>query len=126
MRPAKVVVRQLTNNNKVAAAAFGIDFTSFLSFWISMIRQARAFDLLLQNDSGLSLPSFGMRKAQLSPRNRKGIGPEGNPAVLLYALWRIRNGRLGGPAIAEQFTLRETDDLSVSYIGWALYISGSH
>ncbi len=82
-----------------------------------MIRQFRAFDLLLQNDSGLSLASFGMRKAQLSPRNRNGIGPEGNPAVFLYALWRIRNGR---PAIAEQFTLRETDDLSVSYIGWAL------
>lgn len=61
-----------------------------------------------------------MRKAQLSPRDQKGIGPRKNPAVVLYALWRIRKGRLGGPAIAEQFTLRETGDLSVSYIGWAL------
>jgi 2-polyprenyl-6-hydroxyphenyl methylase/3-demethylubiquinone-9 3-methyltransferase len=61
-----------------------------------------------------------MRQAQLSPRDQKGIGPGRSPAVLLHTMWQIRSGRLRGPEIANQFTLRESDDLSVSYIGCAL------
>jgi 2-polyprenyl-6-hydroxyphenyl methylase/3-demethylubiquinone-9 3-methyltransferase len=61
-----------------------------------------------------------LRRAQLSPNDRKGIGPGRSPAVLLHTMWQIRCGRLRGPEIAKQFTLRESDDLSVSYIGCAL------
>jgi 2-polyprenyl-6-hydroxyphenyl methylase/3-demethylubiquinone-9 3-methyltransferase len=60
-----------------------------------------------------------LRRAQLSPNDRKGIGPGRSPAVLLHTMWQIRTGRLRGPEIAKQFTLRESDDLSVSYIGCA-------
>jgi 2-polyprenyl-6-hydroxyphenyl methylase / 3-demethylubiquinone-9 3-methyltransferase len=61
-----------------------------------------------------------LRQAQLSPRGQQGIGPGRSPAALLYTLWQIRSGRLRGPEIAKRFMLRESDDLSVSYMGWAL------
>ncbi|MGJ5814371.1 bifunctional 2-polyprenyl-6-hydroxyphenol methylase/3-demethylubiquinol 3-O-methyltransferase UbiG [Paludibaculum fermentans] len=60
-----------------------------------------------------------MSQAQLSPRDQKGISPGRSPAVLLHTMRQIRNGRLRGPEIAKHFTLRESDDLSVSYIGCA-------
>jgi 2-polyprenyl-6-hydroxyphenyl methylase/3-demethylubiquinone-9 3-methyltransferase len=66
-----------------------------------------------------------MRRVQLSPRDWKGIGPGKNPAALLHALWQIRTGRLRGPAIAQEFAMRETDDLSVSYMGYALKEAGA-
>lgn len=60
-----------------------------------------------------------MRSAGLFPGETRGMSPRKNPAALLYALWRIRTRRIRGEAIAREFALRETDDLSVSYMGWA-------
>ncbi|WP_321476632.1 bifunctional 2-polyprenyl-6-hydroxyphenol methylase/3-demethylubiquinol 3-O-methyltransferase UbiG [uncultured Paludibaculum sp.] len=61
-----------------------------------------------------------MHEAQLSPRERRGITTGRNPAALVPVLRRIRTGQLKGPAIATEFTLRETEDLTVSYIGFAV------
>ncbi len=48
-----------------------------------------------------------------------GLGASKNPAALLYGLWRIRRGHLRGAAVASTFAIRESGDLSVSYMGWA-------
>lgn len=49
----------------------------------------------------------------------RGIGPTRNPLALLFGLLRVRAGRLRGAAVAGTFSMRESDDLSLSYMGWA-------
>jgi 2-polyprenyl-6-hydroxyphenyl methylase/3-demethylubiquinone-9 3-methyltransferase len=61
-----------------------------------------------------------MRHAGLSPQERKGMGPGRPMPEMLRGLWRIRRGRLQGEDVAREFVLRESEDVSVSYMGWAL------
>jgi len=49
----------------------------------------------------------------------RGIGPQKNLAVLLFGLLNIYTGRLRGSEVADVFGMRETDDLGMSYMGWA-------
>jgi 2-polyprenyl-6-hydroxyphenyl methylase/3-demethylubiquinone-9 3-methyltransferase len=57
--------------------------------------------------------------AGLKPQEVRGITGAKNPAALLYGLWKIRTGRIRGAAVATAFAMRETDNLAVSYMGWA-------
>jgi len=54
----------------------------------------------------------------------RGIGPRRNPIFLLFGLLKIRAGGLSGAKVAKVFGMRETEDLSISYLGWALKRSG--
>ena len=60
-----------------------------------------------------------MRPADLVPGDMKGMVSGKNPAALLWTLWRLRAGQIRGEAVAREFVLREADDLSISYMGWA-------
>ena len=49
----------------------------------------------------------------------RGITAVKGPVALLYGFWKIRRSRIRGGAVADTFALRETEDLGVSYMGWA-------
>lgn len=60
-----------------------------------------------------------LRAVGLTPGGVRGITAAKRPAALLYGLWKIRRSGIRGPAVADIFSLRETSDLGVSYMGWA-------
>ncbi len=60
-----------------------------------------------------------LRAVGLQPGEVRGITAAKSPLALMYGLWEIRRSRIRGAAVAERFALRETSDLSVSYMGWA-------
>lgn len=78
--------------------------------WDKFIKPEELVELLLAN---------GMEAGVM-----KGIGPRRNPIFLLFGFLRLRAGKLRGAKVAEVFALRETNDLSISYLGWALKQSG--
>jgi len=53
-----------------------------------------------------------------------GIGPKRNPIFLLFGLVKSRAGGLRGAKVTKVFEMRETKDLSLSYMGWGLKRSG--
>jgi 2-polyprenyl-6-hydroxyphenyl methylase/3-demethylubiquinone-9 3-methyltransferase len=61
-----------------------------------------------------------MRDNGLLSKSLKGIGPKTNPIIFLSRLPRIRAKKLRGPAVADLFGMRETNDLGISYMGWAI------
>jgi 2-polyprenyl-6-hydroxyphenyl methylase/3-demethylubiquinone-9 3-methyltransferase len=82
---------------------FGIPNTHV---WDKFVKPEELAELLLAN--GIKI------------EGTKGIGPRRNPIFLLFGLLRIRAGGLRGVKVTEVFEMRETDDLSLSYMGWAL------
>ena len=60
-----------------------------------------------------------LRAVGLRPGGIRGITAAKSPATLLHGLWKIRRSQLRGAAVASAFAMRETDDLGLSYIGWA-------
>jgi 2-polyprenyl-6-hydroxyphenyl methylase/3-demethylubiquinone-9 3-methyltransferase len=56
----------------------------------------------------------------LTPGGMKGFVPGKNPLSVVCTLLKIRRGLVCGPALAEALPMRETDDLGVSYMGWAV------
>ncbi len=60
-----------------------------------------------------------LRASGIEPGGMKGMGPVKSPVAHLTGLLKVRSGRLSGARVAEAFGMRETDDLSVSYLGWA-------
>jgi 2-polyprenyl-6-hydroxyphenyl methylase/3-demethylubiquinone-9 3-methyltransferase len=61
-----------------------------------------------------------MRERGLLIKNMKGIGPKNNPLIFLSRLLKVRTGKVRGAAVAELFAMRETNDLAISYMGWAM------
>lgn len=61
-----------------------------------------------------------LRSAELVIDAMKGISPGRHPMALLFSLLRLRAGRLDSKEASLRFVLRESDDLSVSYMGRAL------
>jgi 2-polyprenyl-6-hydroxyphenyl methylase/3-demethylubiquinone-9 3-methyltransferase len=55
----------------------------------------------------------------LSVGGMKGSVPVHSPWVVLFRLLKVRRGLLHGPAVASTFAMQETDNLSISYMGWA-------
>lgn len=78
--------------------------------WDKFVKPEELVELLLAN----GIKAGGM----------KGIGPRSNPIFLLFGLLRLRAGGLRGAKVAEVFGMRETDDLSIAYLGWALKRNG--
>ncbi len=64
--------------------------------------------------------SAALRSNGLAVRELKGMTAKKSPPAVLYTLLKIRRGALRGPALAEEFAMRETGDLSVSYMGFAI------
>jgi len=60
-----------------------------------------------------------LRAAGLTAGPMRGMVADKSLPALLHALWRIRTGRVRGARIATDFPMRESDDLTVSYMGWA-------
>jgi len=60
-----------------------------------------------------------MHARGLAAVEMKGMSPGRNPLAMLHALWKIRRGAIRNGAVATAFPLRESGDLSVSYMGWA-------
>jgi len=60
-----------------------------------------------------------LRAVHLTPGGVRGITAANGLAALLCAFWKMRRSRTKGPAVADTFALCETDDLAVSYMGWA-------
>ena len=65
-----------------------------------------------------------LEASSIEVQEMRGIGPQRNLGVLLYGLLHIYTGRLCGEKVADVFGMRETDDLSTSYMGWALKRNG--
>jgi len=61
-----------------------------------------------------------MRDNGLQGKDLKGIGPKQNPLLFLVRLRTIRAGRVRGAAVADLFAMRESNDLGISYMGWAI------
>jgi 2-polyprenyl-6-hydroxyphenyl methylase/3-demethylubiquinone-9 3-methyltransferase len=61
-----------------------------------------------------------MQTHGLSVAGMKGSVPVHSPWVVLFRLLKVRRGLLHGPAVASAFRMRETDDLGISYMGWAV------
>lgn len=57
--------------------------------------------------------------AGLSNGGMSGVSPVKSPLVLLYRMWQVRKGRIRGEAVGQAFAMRESDDVSTSYLGWA-------
>jgi len=74
--------------------------------WDKFVKPEELVELLLEN----GIEVGGMR----------GIGSRRNPIVLLFGLLKVRAGLLCGAEVSKVFGMRETDDLSISYLGWAL------
>lgn len=66
-----------------------------------------------------------MRSADLAPGEMRGMAPRKSPLAMVCALWRVRTGRLQGAAVAREFAMRETGDLGMSYMGWAVKQPGA-
>jgi 2-polyprenyl-6-hydroxyphenyl methylase / 3-demethylubiquinone-9 3-methyltransferase len=60
-----------------------------------------------------------MGDAGMAPGGQRGIATVKHPAAILYGLWKMRRRPVRGAAVAATFAMRETGDLSVSYMGWA-------
>ena len=78
--------------------------------WDKFVKPEELVKILLANDIKVG----GM----------KGIGSRRNPIFLLFGLLRLRAGGLRGAKVAEVFAMRETYDLSIAYLGWALNRGG--
>lgn len=61
-----------------------------------------------------------LRGVGLTPGPTRGIGPARHPALVLASLWRMRGSPAPGHRVARDFAMCETDDLGVSYMGWAV------
>ena len=61
-----------------------------------------------------------LERRGIEVRELKGIGPRRNPLALMRAMAGIRAGRLRGAAVANAFAMCPTDDLGISYMGWAV------
>jgi len=78
--------------------------------WDKFVKPQELRELLLAN----GIAAGGM----------KGIGSRRNPILLLFGLLRLRAGGLRGAKVAQVFGMRETDDLSIAYLGWAVKRNG--
>ncbi len=56
----------------------------------------------------------------LELREVKGLSPAKSPIGILCTMLKLRNGVIHGPAIGKELPLQVTNDLSISYIGWAV------
>jgi 2-polyprenyl-6-hydroxyphenyl methylase / 3-demethylubiquinone-9 3-methyltransferase len=62
-----------------------------------------------------------MNDCNLANQEMKGISARRkNPFAVLWNLRAIRTGRIGGEKVAAAFELCESEDLSISYMGYAL------
>ncbi len=61
-----------------------------------------------------------MKRCGLANQQLTGISPRKNPLALLASLRALKKGRLSNREIAAAFALYETEDLRVSYMGYAI------
>ena len=61
-----------------------------------------------------------MQDSGLASKGLKGIGPKENPLIFLSRLRKLRASKVRGTAVADLFAMRETNDLGISYMGWAI------
>jgi 2-polyprenyl-6-hydroxyphenyl methylase/3-demethylubiquinone-9 3-methyltransferase len=61
-----------------------------------------------------------MNRSGLANQELKGISSRKNPLALLRSLRALKKGRMGNQEIAEAFALCETEDLKISYMGYAI------
>ena len=61
-----------------------------------------------------------MRRNGLAAGPMKGFRPVKNPLASLWTMQRIRRGKIRATGIAAALPFRETDDLEMSYMGYAL------
>ena len=61
-----------------------------------------------------------MRRNGLAAGPMKGFGPVKNPLASLWTMQRIRRGKIRATGIAAALPFQETDDLELSYMGYAL------
>ncbi len=61
-----------------------------------------------------------LRANGLGVREIKGLSPAKTPIAVLLTMFKIRKGVIRGASIADELPLHTTEDLSISYIGWAL------
>jgi 2-polyprenyl-6-hydroxyphenyl methylase / 3-demethylubiquinone-9 3-methyltransferase len=64
--------------------------------------------------------STSLRMNGLEVREIKGLSPMKTPIAVLVTMLKIRKGLVHGAAIADELPLHISEDLSISYIGWAL------
>ena len=66
-----------------------------------------------------------LNNCHLLNQDRKGISPaRRNPLVMLRTILLIKKGRMGPTELAAQMGLCETEDMNLSYMGFALKESG--
>ncbi len=56
----------------------------------------------------------------LDLREVKGLTPTKSPIGVLRTMLKVRKGIIHGPEIGKELPLHVTDDISISYIGWAV------
>lgn len=61
-----------------------------------------------------------MNRCGLANQDLKGIFPKKNPVALLASLRALRKGTLSNREIAAAFALSETEDIRISYMGYAV------
>lgn len=61
-----------------------------------------------------------MERCEFTNREMRGISSRKNPLALIMSLRAIRKGKLSHREIAEAFALQESEDLRVSYMGYAI------
>lgn len=61
-----------------------------------------------------------MDRSGLANKELRGISSKTNPFVVLASLRAMKKGRLSSREMADVFTLRESEDLRVSYMGYAV------
>ena len=61
-----------------------------------------------------------MQDNGLCSKDLKGIGPKRNPLIFLSRMRKVRARKVRGQAVADLLAMRETDDLGISYMGWAI------
>lgn len=62
-----------------------------------------------------------LRSCHLANRGRKGISPrKKNPFSMLWTIRAIRNGKIRNEQLADNIGLCETDNLKISYMGYAI------
>lgn len=61
-----------------------------------------------------------MSRCGLANQELRGISPSKNPLALLVSLRALKKGKLSNQEITTAFALRETEDLRISYLGYAI------
>ncbi len=126
---AAQVVREVSRVLKPGGLFFFDTVNRTFRSWFAMIEiwqdwnltgfnapNAHVWDKFIQPEELVEM----MRAVSLEPGQMKGMSPVKRPPALLYTFWQIRKGQIRAEALGKEFAMRASDDLGISYMGWAV------